>query len=244
MNITITKTEYEFDNTAAWRVISEIQRNPKAVIGLSTGRTTKNMHRLISEIYLRYPFDISSITFFGLDEVTNVSRKYAGACYTMLKTELIDALQIKEENFLMLPTTSNDFTKACKDFSDELSRRGGIDLLILGLGENGHLGFNQPGSPLGGRTWVTHMNKELEERIRCETDTPPDKEIGGVTLGIKDIMLARKIVLVAKGKNKTNIVKQMLEGPVTPDIPASILQLHPFCEFLLDNEAAASLSMK
>lgn len=241
--ITITKNEKEFDCTAAWRVIGQLLNKPESVIGLSTGRTTGNLHRLIGKIYTRYPFDVRSVTFFGLDEVTNVPRDYAGACYTMLKTELIDALHIREENFLMLPTVSTDFAKACRDFRQELARRGGIDLLMLGLGENGHLGFNQPGSPLGGEAWVTRMNAELEARIRRETNTPAEKELGGVTLGIKDIMRARRIVLVAKGSNKAAIVKEMLQGPVTTDVPASVLQLHPRCEFLLDSAAAARLTM-
>ena len=141
----------------------------------------------------------------------------------MLKTELIDTLGIQEDNFLMLPTVSDDFDKACKLFQQEIESRGGIDLLILGLGENGHLGFNQPGSPLGGETWVT------------QTNTPLEKELGGATLGIRNIMQARKIVLVAKGANKADIVRKMLEGPVTPEVPASVLQLHPNCEFLLFN---------
>lgn len=88
------------------------------------------------------------------------------------------------------------------------------------------------------------MNPELEERIRRETHTPPEKELGGVTLGIKNIMQARRIVLVAKGSNKAEVVKQMLEGPVTSDVPASVLQLHPDCEFLLDAASAAKLSEK
>lgn len=240
--ITIARNEKEFDCLAAWCIIGEILNNPASVIGLSTGRTTKNLHHTVGEIYSRYPFPVSHVTFFGLDEVTNVPREYAGACYTMLKTELIDALGIKDENFLMLPTMSDDFMKACKSFQDEIERRGGIDLLILGLGENGHLGFNQPQSPFEGETWVTKMNAELEERIRRETNTPPEMELGGATLGIKNIMHARKIVLVAKGGNKANIVKEMIEGPVTPNIPASVLQLHPHCEFLLDAAAATELS--
>ena len=240
--ITVTKNEKEFDCTAAWRVIGQILNKPESVIGLSTGRTTGNLHRLIGEIYFQYPFKVDSATFLGLDEVTNVPREYAGACYTMLKTELMDALGVREENFLMLPTVSDDFEKACKDFQQEIARRGGIDLLILGLGENGHLGFNQPGNPFDTETWVTDMHAELEVRIRKETNTPPEKKLGGITLGIKNIMQTRRIVLVAKGANKTDIVKEMLEGPVTTDVPASILQLHPNCEFLLDGEAAAKLS--
>ena len=244
MKIIIAKSEKEFDCIAAWQIIGEILNKPEAVIGLSTGRTTGNLHRMVGEIYSRYPFKTSAVTFFGLDEVVNVPREYAGACYTMLKTEIIDALGIKDENFLMLPTVSDDFGKACRAFQEEIAKRGGIDLLILGLGENGHLGFNQPHSPLGGDAWVTKMNPELEERIRRETHTPSEKELGGVTLGIKNIMQARRIILVAKGSNKAEVVKQMLEGPVTSDVPASVLQLHPDCEFLLDVASAAKLSEK
>lgn len=242
MKITIANSEREFDCTAAWRIIGEILHKPQSVIGLSTGRTTGNLHRLVGEIYTKHPFDATSTTFLGLDEVTNVPREYAGACYTMLKTELMDALGVKEENFLMLPTVSEDFEKACRDFQQEIVRRGGIDLLILGLGEDGHLGFNQPGTPFERDTWTTKMHAPLEERIRRETNTPPEKELGGITLGIKNIMQARKIVLVAKGSNKAGIVREMLQGAVTVDIPASILQLHPHCEFLLDSEAAAQLT--
>lgn len=242
MKITIANSEREFDCTAAWRVIGQMLARPASVIGLSTGRTTGNMHRLIVEIHKQYPFPVGKTTFFGLDEVTGVSRYYSGACYTMLKTELIDALGVDDDHFLMLPTQCDDFSRACADFRQEIARRGGIDLLMLGLGENGHLGFNQPGSPLGGEAWVTRMNVELEERIRRETNTPPDVPLGGATLGLKDIMQARRIVLVAKGRNKTEIVHRMLQGPVTPDVPASILQLHPDCEFLLDAEASAGLT--
>ena len=89
MKITITKNEKEFDCTAAWRIIGQMLNEPESVIGLSTGRTTGNLHRLVGEIYTKYPFKVDTVTFFGLDEVTNVPREYAGACYTMLKLSLI-----------------------------------------------------------------------------------------------------------------------------------------------------------
>ena len=133
MKITIAKSEKEFDCIAAWQIIGEILNKPEAVIGLSTGRTTGNLHRMVGEIYSCYPFNTSAVTFFGLDEVVNVPREYAGACYTMLKTEIIDALGIKDENFLMLPTdsgfgrertfrfqsTSLPFGRRCVGYEDE-----------------------------------------------------------------------------------------------------------------------------
>ena len=241
MNIVVADNERDFYIRAAWHVIGQILQKPSSVIGLSTGRTTKHVHLLIGGIFSNYPFPVGDTTFFGLDEVMNVPREYAGACYTMLKTELMDTFGVREENFLILPTQAVDFMAACRDFQSELERRGGIDLLLLGLGENGHLGFNQPGSPLAGETWATDMDEALEQRIRRETGTPSDKKLGGVTLGLKNIMHARKLVLLANGKHKATIVKRMLQGVVTPEVPASVLQLHPCCEFLLDPAAASEL---
>ncbi len=240
LNITIARSENEFDRLAAWRVVGEILNNPRAVVGLSTGQTTRNMHAVISEIFATHPFDVSQATIFGVDEVTGVSRDYAGACYTMLRTQLIDVLGVPAENFIMPPTLSDDFDAECVKFSGELARRGGVDLQVLGLGVNGHLGFNQPGTPFESTAWVSKMDEALEARIRRDTGiaTAP---LGGITLGIKDIMHSRRILLVAKGESKAEIVKQMLTGPISIDNPSSVLQLHPNCEFLLDIQSAKLL---
>ena len=238
LNIGIVGDEAAFDEASSQRIIRQIIEKPESVIGLSTGRTTGHMHRMVVEKYRSMPFDVSRVTFFGLDEVMNVPRTYSGACYTMLKTEIIDGLGIDDAHFLMLPTESSNWEADCHAFVSELAHRGGIDLLILGLGENGHLGFNQPGTPFESTARTAQMNAELEARIRKETQTPADKTLGGVTLGIRDIMHARRIVLVAKGMHKAETVRQMLYGPVTTAIPASVLQLHPHCEFLLDEAAA------
>ena len=242
LKISIVGDEAAFDQAASSRIISQIVEKQDSVIGLSTGRTTGNMHRLVVEQYRRMLFDVSRITIFGLDEVMNVPRSYAGACYTMLKMEIIDGLGLDDSQFLMLPTESDDWYTTCRHFEEEINERGGIDLLILGLGENGHLGFNQPGTPFESMTWTSQMNEELEARIKKETQLPSSFELGGVTLGIKNIMHARKIILVAKGANKAEIVRKMLEDPVSTEVPASILQLHPNCEFLLDEKAAQFLN--
>ncbi len=244
MKITITKDEAEFDRVAAWKIITEMLANPKAVIGLSTGQTTKNMHAIVSEIFKLYPFDVSDITLFNVDELTNLSREYKGSCYTMIKDQIAGPLGIKEENFIMPPTISDDFEKECRIFQQELEKRGGADLQMLGLGMNGHIGINQPGTPFESETWVSPMDPDFEKRVREETNTPADHKLGGLTLGIKNIMHTRKIVLIAKGKQKAEMVAKMLEGPVTTDIPASVLQLHPNCEFLLDADAASYLKNK
>lgn len=238
MKITVCKNEHEFDVVSAWRIIGQMLSKPDAVIGLSTGATTKNMHAIVSDIYSRYPFDTSRVTLFNVDELTNLPRSYAGCCYTMIEEQIAKPLNIPDERFIMPPTICDDYEKACRDFQKALEDKGGIDLQMLGLGYNGHIGINQPGTPFGSETWVSPMDPIFEARVRKETGVGPDHELGGLTLGVRTIMHARKICLIAKGEHKAEMVRQMLKGPVTEDIPASVLQLHPNCEFLLDADAA------
>jgi glucosamine-6-phosphate deaminase len=241
MILNIARSEREFDEVAAWRIIGQMLSKPDSVIGLSTGQTTGNMHAIVSEIYKLHPFETSNVTIYNVDELTNLPREYSGSCYTMIKTQLCDHINIPEQNFIMPPTLSDDFEAECVKFEDELVRRGGMDLQMLGIGWNGHIGINQPGTPFESRTWVSPMDPIFEERVRRETGVGPDHKLGGLTLGIKTIMQTRTIVLIAKGKNKAEIIKKAVCGPVTIDIPASVLQLHPNCEVLLDPEAASLL---
>jgi glucosamine-6-phosphate deaminase len=159
----------------------------------------------------------------------------------MIKTQLCNNLNIAAENFVMPETFSSDFEAECRRFEAELARRGGADLQMLGIGWNGHIGINQPGTPFERHTWVSPMDPVFEERVRRETNVAADYPLGGLTRGIVDIMGTRKLVLIAKGRHKAEIIRQAVLGPVTTDIPASAVQLHPDCEVLLDAEAAALL---
>ncbi|MHA4809139.1 6-phosphogluconolactonase [Flavitalea flava] len=241
MKITITQNEQEFNQMAAWRIIAQMLEKPTAVIGLSTGQTTLDMHRIVSDIYRQYPFDVAGITLFNVDELTNLPREYAGSCYTMILRQIAGPLGIKEENFIMPPTLSADFEAECKLFEQRLAARGGADLQMLGIGANGHIGINQPGTPFEKETWVSPMDPDFEARVRRETQTAPEVELGGLTRGIKNIMHTRKIILIAKGAHKAEIIEKAVLGPVTTDIPASVVQLHPHCEILVDAAAGARI---
>jgi glucosamine-6-phosphate deaminase len=244
MKITITKNEAEFDVTAAWRIIGQMLAKPDSVIGLSTGQTTIGMHRIVAEIYGRYPFDVSAVTLFNVDELTNLPREYAGSCYTMIHDQLAGPLGIPSANFIMPPTMSDDFVREARLFEERLAARGGADLQMLGIGWNGHIGINQPGTPFESETWVSPMDPIFEEKVRRETGVAADHELGGLTRGIKNIMQTRKIILIAKGEHKAEIIEQAILGPVTTDIPASAMQLHPNCEILLDAAAGARIEKK
>lgn len=241
MKITIAKTEEEFDRIAAWRIIAQMLEKNNAVIGLSTGQTTYGMHAVVSKIYQQYPFDVSNITLFNVDELTNLPREYAGSCYTMILNQLAGPLGIPEENFIMPPTISNDFENECRIFEARLAERGGADLQMLGIGMNGHIGINQPGTPFESETWVSPMDPDFEARVRRETQVPESTVLGGLTRGIRNIMHTRKLILIAKGEHKAEIIEKAILGPVTTDIPASVVQLHPNCEILLDAAAASRL---
>jgi glucosamine-6-phosphate deaminase len=241
MKITITKDERTFDIAAAWRIIGQMLEKPNAVIGLSTGQTTANMHAIVSEIHASYPFDVSRITLFNVDELTNLPRQYSGSCYTMIKTQIADPIGIAEENFIMPPTESDDFEREAAWFEQRLSERGGADLQMLGLGANGHIGINQPGTPFESETWVSPMDPDFEAKVRRETKVPESTVLGGLTRGIRNIMHTRKLILIVKGKHKAEILAKAIQGPITIDIPASVVQLHPNCEILMDADAASQL---
>ena len=241
MKINIQPDEQSFDLEAARRIFDQITSKPDSVIGLSTGRTTGNLHRVFARMALEGSLDLSRVTFFGQDEILGVPETYPGACIAMLRTQLIDDLGIPEDRFLMPPTRWEGAENALRAFTESLLERGGIDLILLGLGENGHLGFNQPGSPFGGTARIAAIGAELDERVRRELALPSNVTLGGATLGLRDVMHARRILLVAKGTHKAAIVKEILQGPVTEAIPGSVLQLHPHCEYLFDKEAASLL---
>jgi len=242
MRITVAKSEAEFFQTGAERIVAQMRQKRDAVVGLATGRTTTAIHAAVAKIHRQRPFDVSEITVFAMDEVTNVARDYAGSCYAMILSQIVTPLRIPAANFIMPPTCSDDFAAEARLFEQRLAERGGVDLQILGIGENGHLGFNQPGTPFESTCWHSRMDEALEVRIRRETQSPESVMLGGLTLGIKNIMQSRKIVLAANGSHKARIIAAALQGPITTDVPASVLQLHPDCEVILDPAAAEYLS--
>jgi len=236
-NLTVTAPA-DFADTCAQILFETVKNKPDAVIGLSTGRTTGDIHRRFAALVRENHTDVSRLTVFGLDEVTGVSRDYFGSCIWMLEHECVLDLGIPAENFLMLPLTSDDWARDCDAFRAELARRGGITLLELGLGENGHIGFNQPGTPFTQRAFHGMMHDYLEARIRRETGTPDNIPLGGVTLGIADVIEAEAILLCANGAHKKQALTDALWGPVTTDLPATALQSHPHLRIVCDTDAA------
>lgn len=241
MKIRVFSSEAEFDRACAEAIVNQIKTKPDSVIGLSTGRTTVNMHRIVCELHDREGFDVSGITLLNVDEFAGVPADYPGTCGNRLLEAIVRPLGLSDGQFIMFPTESDDYKRDCAAFTAEIERRGGLDLQMLGLGENGHIGFNQPGTPFGYSAWVCPLLPEVEEKVRRETGIGDAVRPGGATLGPADIMKVRRVILVAKGDNKTDIVQRIIEGPVSEEFPATVLQGHPGCEYWLDAKAAAKL---
>ena len=242
-NIILTKPGRQFYEACAEKLAGQLRSKPAAVIGLSTGRTTGGIHQAFVRLHSEEGFDVSGAFFFGLDEVTGVSPDYQGSCVHMLLSEFIRPLGLPDDRLLMLPTHSDDWTSECLSFRERLSALGGIDLLLLGLGENGHLGFNQPGTPFTQRAFASKMDKALERRIRDETQTPDGEFLGGATLGTADILESRALLLCANGENKAEILKKALYGEITEAVPASVLQRFDGLTVICDSGAASQLEI-
>lgn len=238
MKVTITETTENFYRESAKRIAEIIRNKPDAKIGLSTGRTTKGVHAALVQLYQEEPFDCSGVRLFGIDEITNMSRECRASCYYILLHEVVEPLGIPMEHYIMPDPMAEDLERECRLFEEAVKADGGPDFIFLGLGENGHLGFNQPGTPFGQRAWLSFMDDSLDERLRRENNIPAGVKMGGLTLGIKNLMQCPRLVMAANGSNKTEIAECMICGPVTEQLPASILQVHPCCEVILDPMAA------
>ena len=241
MIVTIASSVADFDRMAGWKITTQMLLKPDSVIGLSTGATTEGMHGVVADIYKRHPFDTSRVTLFGVDEFALVPRDFPGTCANDLHRQIVHPLQMPRENFVIPDFCAQDMPAECAKFETELMRRGGVDLQMLGIGQDGHMGMNLPGTPFDTDTRFTPLSGELETRIRRLNNYPAPAPLCGITLGIRTIMNIRCIVLVAKGSHKADIIRQALLGPITPQVPASVLQLHPNCTFLLDAEAGAQV---
>jgi len=240
MKVTILPDDTTFNEQAALRIAQQFREKPDCVIGFATGRTTGGIHAALTRLQQASPFDASRATVFAMDEITNMPRECPASCYYLIYNDVVKPLGIPDENMIMPDPMAPDSEGEARHFERQLIERGKVDLLELGLGENGHLGFNQPGTPFGQTTWVSWMDDSLHDRLCREYQLDRSTRYGGLTIGLKNIMMSRKILLVVNGAHKAEVVRKALTGNVDPSLPASILQLHPNCEVLLD-AAAGSL---
>jgi len=226
---------------AANHFIDLISRNKKVVLGLATGSTPIKIYEQLIENHRNGIISFSLVKTFNLDEYVGLDSLHPQSFAYFMNEHLFKWIDIDKNNTHIPNGTAKDLEKECKQYT-KLIKKDPIDIQILGIGSNGHIAFNEPGTPFDSETHIIEL--DLKTRIDNArffnhlNDVPTQ----AITMGIKDIMQAKKIVLIAIGKNKANAVKNMVHGKVDPLCPASILQLHPNVHLFLDSESASELT--
>ncbi len=239
MHIIKTKDYAQMSKKAAHLIFAQVLMKPNCVLGLATGSTPIGTYKELIQWYEQGDLDFSSVTTANLDEYKGISRENDQSYFYFMNEHLFSHINIHPANTHIPNGMEPDSDKACKDYNSLLHSIGTIDLQLLGLGHNGHIGFNEPKDSFSTRTHcVTLSNRTIEanKRFFPSIDDVPKQ---AYTMGIQTIMEAKKVLVIVNGEEKASIVNQAFLGPITPLVPASILQLHPDCTLIAD-EAALS----
>ncbi len=226
---------------AARVVARQVLLKPDSVLGLPTGETPIGMYAELVEMHAHRLIDFSHVVTFNLDEFRGLPHDHPGSYHRYMREKLFDHVNIQPENAFILDGTAPDVTEECRRYEEALTHRGGIDLQVLGIGPNGHIGFNEPGTDWGMTVGLVRLSDVTRNREAPRFGGIENVPTHALTLGIKSIMRARKVLLLACGPEKATPVRNALTGPVTLDVPASVLQLHPDVTVVLDKSAAALL---
>ena len=234
----IVDTEENIAKMAAQRYVELLKRKPNAVLGGATGSTPLGLYAELARLCKAGEITFKDVTTFNLDEYVGLDGSHDQSYRYFMNHNLFEKVDIDLANTHV--PDGIDTSKAA-EYDDAINAAGGIDLQILGIGVDGHIGFDEPGTPWDSTTHVVKLEentREVNSRFFNSLDEVPTH---AVTMGIKTVMNARSIILMAIGKSKAEIIAKAINGPITTDVPASILQLHPDVEFYLDPEAAALL---
>jgi glucosamine-6-phosphate deaminase len=223
-------------------IIDLVQRLPEAVIGLPTGRTPLALYAELARLTNRHAVDWSAVRTFNLDEFVGLGAGDSGSYRSFMDDRLFRQIDLPADNVGFLDGRATDLDAECERYEQAIHAAGGMDLLVLGIGENGHVGFNEPADSLAART----HRVRLVERTRAANALWFGGDLSRVphealTMGMATILSARAIVLIATGETKIDAVSRMLYGGVTTRVPASFLQLHPQVDVMLDDSLADQL---
>lgn len=241
MRIIVTKDYNDMSRKAANIISAQIITKPDCVLGLATGSSPVGAYKTLVDWYKKGDLDFSEVTTVNLDEYRGLTHSNDQSYYYFMNDNLFSHVNIDPAHTHIPDGTEPDAQKACDDFEAIVKNCVGTDLQLLGLGHNGHIGFNEPAEDFPKFTHCVDLTESTIQANARFFDKPEDVPTQAYTMGIGTIMRAKRILLIASGKGKAAIVKEALFGPVRPQVPASILQLHPDVTVVLDEEAASCL---
>lgn len=231
------KDYQDVSRKAANIMSAQIIMKPDAVLGLATGSTPVGMYAQLVEWYKKGDLDFSRVTSVNLDEYKGLSGDNDQSYRYFMDHNLFDHVNIDKARTFVPDGLEEDSDKACAQYNEIIRQTGGVDMQLLGIGGNGHIGFNEPGSAFES---LTHCVALKEDTIKANArffETMDDVPKYAYTMGIKNIMSAKKVLLLASGKNKAKAVYESFFGPIVPGVPASVLQLHNDVIVIADEEA-------
>lgn len=243
MNIIKASDYNDLSRKAANIISAQVILKPDCVLGLATGSTPLGTYANLIDWYKKGDLDFSQVSSVNLDEYRGLPADNDQSYRYFMKTNLFDQVNIDQSKTYVPNGMEKDSDKACRDHDEIIQELGGIDLQLLGLGLNGHIGFNEPADEFPKGTHcvdLTQSTIEANSRFFASIEEVPTQ---AYTMGIQNIMLAKKILIIASGANKAEIIAKAFLGPVTPEVPASILQMHPDVTLVAD-EAALSAYLK
>ena len=238
MKIIRTKNYEDMSRKAANIISAQVIMKPDCVLGLATGGTPVGTYEVLVDRYNAGDLDFSQVTTVNLDEYRGLPKDHPESYWSFMHRNLFDKVNVDPSHINLPDGTNPDADAACKTYNQIIHSVGGIDLQLLGIGHDGHIGFNEPGDHFDLETHCVDLAKETIEANKRFFDGNEDlvpKQ--AYTMGIKTIMQARKVLMVANGVGKAEIIKKAFFGPVTPEVPASILQMHPDFILVADEEA-------
>lgn len=239
MKIYIEDNYEAVSKKAALIVASQIILEPKSVLGLATGSTPTGMYQELVRMYSRGEVDFSEVTTFNLDEYYGLPKQHSSSYYTYMMKNFFRHVNVPEDKIHIPNGMAENIVRECLEYEESIRIAGGIDLQILGIGANGHIGFNEPGDKLNVTTHLVGLSaKTIEDNSRF-FDNPNEIPVEALSVGIATIMKAKKIVLMACGGNKAEAIREMTSGFVNTQVPASILQTHSDIILISDREAGA-----
>lgn len=241
MKVILMDNAYEISKAVSSIIIDKINNKPNCVLGFATGASPVETYKRIIESYKEGSVSLKDITTFNLDEYCGLSHDNINSYYYFMKDNLFGKTDVDFNKVNFLSGESDDIEAECDAYREKIKNAGGIDIQLLGVGTNGHIGFNEPAEKFTDgpfKVKLTQSTIDANSKYFENGDMPRY----ALTMGIGDIMNAKKILLIATGEAKANAVYQMVKGEVTPQCPASILQTHPDCTIYVDKASAKLIS--
>ena len=241
MKIYVCKDYEKMSEFAANYVAAQVVINPESVLGLATGSTPIGMYNELVNKYNNAGISFKDVTTFNLDEYVNLPKDNENSYYTFMHNNLFDKIDVKEENINIPDGNAADFDSYSKEYEKKIEKCGGIDLQVLGIGNNAHIGFNEPAEYFSKNTGIVNLTESTISANSRFFDSEEEVPKKAISMGIGTIFRAKKIILLASGKGKAEAINSTVNGKVEPGVPASILQFHKDVVIVVDEDAASLL---